>query len=82
MLGLVHQEPHPVEREMLRHLGIADGITLGFRCGPDHVVQLSMDRYAPDVLRSRPGHAAHDQPRAPAADAHAADDAPCRPRSP
>ncbi|HYH72927.1 MAG TPA: helix-turn-helix transcriptional regulator, partial [Nocardioides sp.] len=22
-----------------------DGVTLGFRCGPDHVVQLSMDRY-------------------------------------
>ena len=45
MLGLVHQSRHPVEREVLRHLGIADGITLGFRCGPDHVVQLAIDRY-------------------------------------
>ena len=45
MLGLVHQSRHPVEREMLRHLGITDGITLGFRCGPDHVVQLALDRY-------------------------------------
>jgi DNA-binding CsgD family transcriptional regulator len=45
MLGLVHQGTHPVERQMLRHFGITDGVTLGFRCGPDHVVQLSMDRY-------------------------------------
>jgi len=44
-LGLVHQGRHPVEREMLRQLGITDGITLGFRCGPDHVVQLALDRY-------------------------------------
>lgn len=44
-LGLVHQGRHPGEREMLRRLGIVDGITLGFRCGPDHVVQLAMDRY-------------------------------------
>ena len=45
MLGLVHQSRHPGEREMLRHYGLADGITLGFRCGPDHVVQLAMDRH-------------------------------------
>lgn len=45
MLGLVHQGTHPVERQMLRHFGVTDGVTLGFRCGPDHVVQLSMDRY-------------------------------------
>lgn len=45
MLGLVHQGRHPEIREMLRHLGLADGITLGFRCGSDHVVQLSIDRY-------------------------------------
>jgi DNA-binding CsgD family transcriptional regulator len=45
MLGLVHQSRRPAQREMLRELGIADGITLGFRCGPDHVVQLAMDRY-------------------------------------
>lgn len=45
MLGLVHQGRHPVEREVLRHLGVADGVTLGFRCGSDHVVQLAMDRY-------------------------------------
>lgn len=45
MLGLVHQGRHPVERQMLRQLGIRDGITLGFRCGPDHVVQLALDRY-------------------------------------
>ena len=46
MLGLVHQSRHPDEREMLSHYGLADGITLGFRCGPDHVVQLSMDRHS------------------------------------
>ena len=45
MLGLVHQSRHPMEREMLRHFGITDGVTLGFRCGSDHVVQLAMDRY-------------------------------------
>jgi DNA-binding CsgD family transcriptional regulator len=45
MLGLVHQSRHPAVREMLRHVGIRDGVTLGFRSGPDHVVQLSMDRY-------------------------------------
>jgi hypothetical protein len=45
MLGLVHQSRRPAQQEMLRELGIADGITLGFRCGPDHVVQLAMDRY-------------------------------------
>ena len=45
MLGLVHQGTHPVERQVLRHFGVTDGVTLGFRCGPDHVVQLSMDRY-------------------------------------
>jgi len=44
-LGLVHQRRHPVEREVLRHFGVTDGITLGFRCGPDHVVQLALDRY-------------------------------------
>jgi DNA-binding CsgD family transcriptional regulator len=45
MLGLVHQGTHPVEREMLHRFGVTDGVTLGFRCGPDHVVQLSLDRY-------------------------------------
>jgi DNA-binding CsgD family transcriptional regulator len=45
MLGLVHQGRHPDERELLRRFGVADGVTLGFRCGPDHVVQLSLDRY-------------------------------------
>lgn len=45
MLGLVHQGRHPEVRDMLRRLGITDGITLGFRCGPTHVVQLSLDRY-------------------------------------
>ncbi len=45
MLGLVHQGTHPVEREMLRRFGVTDGVTLGFRCGPAHVVQLSLDRY-------------------------------------
>jgi DNA-binding CsgD family transcriptional regulator len=44
-LGLVHQSRHAVEREMLRQLGIVDGVTLGFRCGHDHVVQLALDRY-------------------------------------
>ena len=45
MLGLVHQSRHPDMREVLHQLGIADGVTLGFRHGPDRVVQLSMDRY-------------------------------------
>lgn len=45
MLGLVHQGRRRGEREVLRHYGIADGVTLGFRCGPDHVVQLALDRY-------------------------------------
>ena len=44
-LGLVHHGSHPVEREMLRHFGVADGVTLGFRCGSHHVVQLALDRY-------------------------------------
>lgn len=45
MLGLVHQGRHLAEREVLRQLGVADGLTLGFRCGPGHVVQLALDRY-------------------------------------
>jgi DNA-binding CsgD family transcriptional regulator len=45
MLGLVHQGRQPAEQEVLRHHGITDGVTLGFRCGPDHVVQLALDRY-------------------------------------
>ena len=45
MLGLVHQGRHRAEQEMLRRYGIVDGVTLGFRCGPDHVVQLALDRY-------------------------------------
>jgi DNA-binding CsgD family transcriptional regulator len=45
MLGLVHQRLDPDMRVVLHHHGIADGVTLGFRCGPDHVVQLAMDRY-------------------------------------
>lgn len=45
MLGLVHQGTHPDTREMLRHVGVTDGVTVGFRSGRAHVVQLSMDRY-------------------------------------
>lgn len=45
MLGLVHQGHRPDFHDTLRIHGIADGVTLGFRCGPDHVVQLAMDRY-------------------------------------
>lgn len=45
MLGLVHQARHPDTQEMLHSAGVTDGITLGFRCGRTHVVQLSMDRY-------------------------------------
>lgn len=45
MLGLVHQGRHPEIREELRDVGLTDGITLGFRCGADHVVVLSIDRY-------------------------------------
>lgn len=45
MLGMVHQRRHPVVRHMLRHYGLADGLTLGFRYGSDSVIQLAMDRY-------------------------------------
>lgn len=45
MLGMVHQGRHPVARRMLRHYDMADGLTLGFRCSSDYVVQLAMDRY-------------------------------------
>ena len=45
MLGLVHQGTHPDTQDILRLVGITDGVTLGFRCGRSHVVQLSMDRY-------------------------------------
>ncbi len=45
LLGLVHQGTHPAERAALRHYGLADGLLLGFRSGPAHVVQLAMERY-------------------------------------
>ena len=44
-LGIVHQSRDPGHSEMLRSLGVADGVVIGFRNGRDHVAQLSMDRY-------------------------------------
>ena len=45
MLGVVHQGSHPIESATLRHYGLADGLLLGFRSGPAHVVQLALERY-------------------------------------
>jgi DNA-binding CsgD family transcriptional regulator len=44
-LGIVHQSRDPDHCEMLRSVGVADGVVLGFRNGRDHVVQLSLDRF-------------------------------------
>jgi DNA-binding CsgD family transcriptional regulator len=44
-LGIVHQSRDPRHRELLRSVGVTDGVVLGFRNGCDHVVQLSMDRH-------------------------------------
>ena len=44
-LGLVHHRRRPGTGAFLHHHGSADGVTLGFRRGPDHVVQLAMDRW-------------------------------------
>lgn len=44
-IGIVHQSRDTDHREMLRSVGVADGVVLGFRNGSDHVVQLSMDRF-------------------------------------
>ena len=43
-LGLVHQSRDPDHRDLLRSVGVADGVVIGFRAGRDHVSQLSMDR--------------------------------------
>lgn len=43
-LGLVHQTRDPDHAEMLRAVGLADGVVIGFRTGRDHVSQLSLDR--------------------------------------
>lgn len=43
-LGLVHQSRDPGHREMLRSVGVADGVVIGFRTGRDHVSQLGLDR--------------------------------------
>ena len=44
-LGIVHQSRDPDHADMLRHVGVADGVVVGFRNGKDHVAQLSLDRY-------------------------------------
>lgn len=43
-LGLVHQSRDPDHRELLRSVGVADGVVIGFRTGRDHVSQLGLDR--------------------------------------
>ena len=43
-LGLIHQSRDPDHRDMLRSVGVADGVVMGFRTGRDHVSQLSLDR--------------------------------------
>ncbi len=45
-LGIVHQSRDPDHRELLRAVGVSDGVVIGFRSGRDHVSQLGMDRYA------------------------------------
>ena len=44
-LGIVHQSRDPDHCDLLRSVGVADGVVLGFRQGNDHVVQLGMDRF-------------------------------------
>jgi DNA-binding CsgD family transcriptional regulator len=44
-LGIVHQSRDRGHRKLLAREGIADGLVLGFRNGPDHVVQLCLDRH-------------------------------------
>ena len=44
-LGIVHQSRDPDHQDMLAHLGVADGVVVGFRNGKDHVARLSLDRY-------------------------------------
>jgi DNA-binding CsgD family transcriptional regulator len=43
-LGIVHQSRDPDHQDMLTHVGVADGVVVGFRNGKDHVAQLSLDR--------------------------------------
>ena len=43
-LGLVHQSRDRDHQELLVRHGIADGVVIGYRNGPDHVVQMSLDR--------------------------------------
>ncbi len=45
-LGIVHQSRDPDHREILRAVGVSDGVVIGFRSGRDHVSQLGLDRYA------------------------------------
>jgi len=43
-LGMVHLARLPGESEKLAEWGLADALWLGFRNGPDHIVQLCLDR--------------------------------------
>jgi DNA-binding CsgD family transcriptional regulator len=43
-LGLVHQSRDPDHQELLAQHGIADGVVIGYRNGPHHVVQISLVR--------------------------------------
>lgn len=44
-LGVVHQSRDPDHCEILRAVGVSDGVVIGFRSGRDHVSQLGLDRY-------------------------------------
>ncbi|SFA86476.1 regulatory protein, luxR family [Nocardioides alpinus] len=44
-LGIVHQSRDPDHQDLLRSVGVADGVVIGFRNGKDHVSQLSLDRH-------------------------------------
>lgn len=44
-LGLVHQSRDPDHMDLLRSVGVADGVVIGFRSGRDHVSQLGLDRH-------------------------------------
>lgn len=44
-LGVVHQSRDPAHAELLAHVGVSDGLVIGFRSGRNHVVQLGFDRF-------------------------------------
>lgn len=44
-LGVVHQSRDPDHADLLAHVGVRDGLVIGFRSGRNHVVQLGFDRF-------------------------------------